>query len=236
VISVTVDWRGAKAGIAMLERYAKKAIPHATRNYVNSAAFAAQKEWKGQIKRTFTTRNQYTERSIRVEKAQGLNVRTMSARVGSVAEYMGTQEDGGTVKGKSGRKPIPGPVAAGMAPGANRTRLVRRSNWLGRLQAPSVNATGSRKQRNAAALRVARAQGKKVALLERPSGGKGLFQISGGKRKIKTRLLWDLSRSSVRVEPAPTLQRTLKRISPRLPMMAKVAVVEQMKRNRLFGY
>ena len=50
--------------------------------------------------RTFVLRNQWTVRTVRVEGARGLDVRTMQSTVGSLAPYLETQEQGGTVRGK----------------------------------------------------------------------------------------------------------------------------------------
>jgi hypothetical protein len=230
VIRVKID---AKKALEDLRSFRKKAVPYALRNAVNTAAFEGRKIWQGEIKRSFTLRNQFTTRSIRVEKAR--NPRMIMAVLGSVAPYMAKQEEGGTVRGRSGKKAIPGPVAAGQRPGAKRTRLVRAGFRLGAIKVPRLR-TGSRIQRNAVAIAMAKRRGQKFALLQRPKGGKGLFLLGGGKRKASTKLLYDVSRSSVRVPAAPTLARTMHRMNARTPAIVHAAVLKELRRNKVFGY
>src|SRR4051812_14546772 len=108
---ITVKLEGAKEMLAALKRMREKALPHAMRNALNTAAFETRSIWQREIKGAFTNRNAFTERSVRVEQATPTK---LVSKVGSVADYMGTQEEGGTVKGKSGHiKAIPSAVAAG---------------------------------------------------------------------------------------------------------------------------
>ena len=58
----------------------------------------------------------------------------------------------------------------------------------------------------------------------------------GGKRRTKTRLLWDSSRSSATVKPEPTPQRTLKRIQPKLAEFHRDAFVNQLRCAKAPGY
>lgn len=233
---VSISWKGIDEARRDLQTFASKAVPYAARNALNTIAFEARGEWQRQIKGSFTLRNRFTERSILVTKAQGRDVSRMASFVGSVAPYMGDQESGATVRGKSGLKGIPAPAAAGQQPGGKRTRLVRAANRLGAINVAHPRLTGSRQQRNAIALAVARRKGQKVALLERPKGGKGLFRLMGGKRRIRTRLLWDFSKRSVRVKSEPTLQRTLSAVSRKVPHILLASTLEQLRRNRIFGY
>lgn len=231
-----VQWKGVDRMLVDLKHFNERAVPYGLRNALNSAAFEGRLLWQTEMKRTFVLRNQFTTRSVLVQKAQGTNVRTMHALLGSTAPYLATDEEGGRVKGKHGHKPIPGPVAAGQAAGSHRTRLVRAGRRLSAIKAAHGRPVGSRLQRNAIAISVARRANKKFALLERPNGGKGLFLLGGGKRKVKARLLWDLSRASVRIRPHPTLQRTLDALKPRLPALYEHAILDQLRRHRIAGY
>lgn len=232
MIDVKID---AKKAVKDLRKFREKAIPYAVRNALNRGAFHARTEWQQEVRRAFTLRNAFTERSIRVDRATGKNVAGMVAVVGSVAPYMDEQEHGATERGRSKHKPIPGPVAAGLQPGGKRTKMVRAGNKLSALHA-SRPVGASSKQRNAVALAMARRKGERVVLLDRPNGGKGLFRLMGGKKKVQTRLLWDLSRGSVKVKPTPTLGRTLARIQPRLAEIHRDAFVEQLRRHKILGY
>jgi hypothetical protein len=225
------DVRGAKEMARDLKTMRLRAFPYAVRNTLNTAAFEARRIWQAEIRASFTNRNQYTVRSIQVERvAGGSDPQRMVARVGSTTDFMGKQEKGGTVTGKSGRKPIPGPVAAGLAPGAKRTRLVRARFHLGAIKAPHPTLTGSRHQRNAIAIAVALREGSKRAVLERPGGRKALFIVGGTPARPTTRLLWDVSRSSVKIKPQPTLQRTLTAIGPKMEHMMQASLLQQLNK------
>lgn len=231
-----IEIRGTRRLAKDLELFAKRAVPFAVRDALNGSAFEARRIWGDEIRRTLTTRNTFTAgRALQVDKAMGFNVRGMESKVGSVAEYMGRQERGGVVRGRAGRRGIPGPSAAGQAPGGKRTKPVRRPNRLSAIHAARGKGK-TRQQRNAVALAIARRRAKKYALLERPRGGMGLFLVGGGKRKIKTRLLWDVSRRSARVAPHPTLGPALRRLESKLPAMHRDALLKQLQRHRVLGY
>ncbi len=232
---ITIEFHGLRELVRDLRAAREKALPYAIRNALNTAAFEARKVWQGEIRRTFTTRNQYTERSILVERARGLDPRRMRSFVGSTADYMAKQESGAVIRGRGQHKPIPGPVAAGLPPGAKRTKLVRSPNKLSAIKV--ARARGATvQQRWAIAIGQARREGRKFVLLERPRGGKGLFRLGGGRKRSTVRLLWDLSRSSVRVPAEPTLGRTLKAIEPKLAHIYQAALVEQFQRNKVLGF
>lgn len=231
-ISIRVD---AKKAVRDLRTFKNSAIPFAARNSLNRSAFAARELWQEEIRNSFVTRNRYTERSVRVERASGRDPSAMMAKIGSIADYMGLQEHGGTEHGKSGHKAIPGPVAAGLPPGANRTKLVRPANYVGALHVRKGKGR-TRAQYNAVAIKMAKRRGERAVLLQRPKGGFGIFKLMGGKRNPKTRLLWDFSRRSVHIKPEPTLQRTLQRVQPRMEAIHLESFVEQLRRHKVFGY
>jgi hypothetical protein len=237
--------KGIDAMLRDLEKMQKRAIPHAMRNAVNTAAFEARSVWQREIGASFTLRNKFTQNSIRVTKAFGTNTARMAARVGSVAPYMDEQERGATIRGKSRSKPIPAPAAAGQAPGTKRTKAVRPGSYLGRIRVVRRARAVSPKQRNLMTMLLAQQRGEQHAVLERPNGGKGIFRISGGKtfkrkrlgrRRFRLRLLYDLSKRSVRVPAEPTLQRTLKAVERKLPHIFSAALLEQLRRNHIAGY
>lgn len=222
-----VQIRGVQEVVRDLRRMREKAVPYAMRNALNTSAFEARAIWQAEIRSSFTNRNQYTARSVLVERA---SIGNMVARVGSTAAYMGKQETGGTVTGGSGRKPIPAPTAAGLPAGSKRTKLVQGRYYLGKLQVAHPALRGNRKQRNAIRIAVAQRAGQRVVLLERPHGGKGLFLIAGRKRSPVMRLLWDVSHASVHVPAMPTLERTLAAIQPKLEHIHLAALFEQLRR------
>lgn len=248
------ELKGIKEMVRDLKKARKSAIPHAVRSALNTAAFDGRHIWQREIRQEFTTRNQFTERSVLVERAKGTNLKGMQAVLGSAAPYMGDQETGSKVRGRGRHKAIPFAPAAGLPDGSKRTKLVRSRFRLSAI-AIAKNPGRSSKQRNAIAISMAvRKRQKAAILLERPGGGKGLFTVSGGRRrtsirrsrgghvlkvrtgKMRLRLLWDMGHSSVRVPRAPTLQRTLKLLQPKLQHIFAAAVVEQLRRHRICGY
>lgn len=233
---LSVTFKGLDEARRDLRNFAERAVPFAARNALNTLAFEARTQWQREIRGAFTLRNRFTERSILVTKAQGRDINRMAALVGSTAPYMGDQEQGALVRGRSGLKGIPAPAAAGQQPGGKRTRLVRAANRLGAIKVSHPTLKGDRRQRNAIALALARRKGQTVALLERPKGGKGLFRLMGGKRKVRTRLLWDFSKRAVRVPAEPTLQRTLKAVERKGEHILQASILSELRRNHVFGY
>jgi hypothetical protein len=212
-----------------LERFRKKAIPYALREAVTAAAFEARKEWQGEIKRSFITRNQFTERSIRVEKARGLDAKRMFAVVGSTAPYMAKQEFGGIDHGA-----IPAPAASGES-SLPRKRLVRRANKLAAIQLARRGKKGSRKQQNAISIRLARKAGKKFVLL-RGQRAPAIFKITGGKRKLRVTRIQILAKRPARITAEPTLQRTLKALGPKMPRIMANALRKQLRFHKIGNY
>lgn len=229
---------GIEKALKDLKTFQAKALPFAARQSLNNTAFAARKIWQAEIRNSFTLRNKYTERSIRVDMARGLNVDRMRSAVGSIAGYMAKQESGGTERGGGSRKAIPGPAAAGLAPGSKRTKLVRAGSRLSAIHVlrKPIAVRGGAKRRNLVALLQAKRAGSKFVLLTRKGGGKGLYRVMGTKKQLKTRLLYDVSRGSVRIKPEPTLHRTMHIITPRLQTMHLDALEAECRRHKLFGY
>lgn len=227
-----IDTSELKALEDDLKTVSKRAIPYAMRDALNGFAFAARREWSDGIKRTFTTRNKFTAgRALEVEKARSLRVDSMVAVLGSKEQYLAKQEFGGVTSG-----PIPGPTAAGQPSGSRRTKPVRMGNRLKALAAAKSRGGKSRRQRNAMALSIARRRGQRHAILDRPNGEKGLFRLSGGKRRIKTRLVWALGHGPTRVKPSPTLGPAVRRTEQQLESLHRKALLKQLRLHHVFGY
>lgn len=229
---IKADFRGLEELDRDLKLMRKRAIPHAIRDGLNNTAFEARKTWQDEIHRTFTTRNRFTENSVRVEKARGIDIRNMQAVVGSVAPYMHDAEFGVTEskKGKHG-SPIPTSVASGEGRGTSRKRPVRRPNQHRNIDLKPTRR-GSRHQRNAGAIQNAKAKGFKHVFLDL-GRRKGIFRLSGGKRRTKLDMIWDLSHSTVRIKPHPTLQPTVKTVEGFAPGIHRRALIKQFQRANL---
>lgn len=236
--SITIDTRDFGKLHAELEKFRKTALPYAQRNALNDCAFELRKQWQSEIKRAFVIRSPFTERSIRVDKATGLDTRTMKSVTGSVASYMGDQEEGATVHGRGKHKAIPGPAAGGQPAGSGvRTSLVRARYRVGAITVghPSLAKYGRRRQ-NAVVMAIAIRKGERFAILNRIKGGKGIFEVRGLKRTGKTKLIWDLSRGSVHVKPTPTMHRAAVVCAPRFQRIVESSLLAQLKRAKVMGY
>lgn len=212
-----------------LETFKRSAMPFAGRDSLNSQAFAARSLWQKQISREFILRNRFTERSIRVDKSTGLSMATMKAVVGSTAPYMATQETGGVDQGA-----VPAEAASGES-SLPRRRLVRRPNKLSVISLTRRGRKGSRRQRNAVSIAMARKSGSKFVFLE-TERTKGIFRLTGGKRSPRVRIVWNTAKKTHRIAAQPTMQPALKKLEPHVDRINVAAIKRQLKRHRLFGF
>lgn len=230
--SITVRFNGLGKLFRDLEKFRAKAIPFAMRTTLNETAFAARKLWAEEIDRRLVTRNTFTTRSLRVERATGRTVAGMRAIVGSTAPYMGDRE----VASREERGPVPTTVASGEGrSGKPRRRLVRRPNRIGAIALPEKVRMGSRRQRAAVTIAMAARKGHRYVFLELERR-KGFVRVSGGKRRPKLDMLWDTSRKSHTVKAHPTLGPALKRVSKLIPGIQRKALLEELRRNRIADY
>lgn len=228
---ISIKFKGLDRMVDDLRRARKKAIPYAIRDTLNGAAFEARKVWQGEIRREFTLRNKFTERSVLVERVRGLDPKRMEARVGSVASYARQIEEGATRRARGKFRAIP---TASARVGGSPAKLVRSAAKLRGIQAARARKGSSPKQRNAIALSIARKNKQRHALLERSKGGKALFEV---RKRLAPKMLWDVSRRSVRVNARPTLGPALKRLSSaKLESIARDALLRQLRRHGVPAY
>ena len=227
----SIDLREIKKLEKALKEAVPKAFKFAQRDAVNSAAFAGRRIWQSEMRGDLTLRNRYTASSVRVEQTRTLNPNRMAATLGSVAPYMDRLEYGGTAHGAR-----PTEVAAGQTMGSQpRTKLVRKPNKLGAIRLTNRYRGGDRKLRNRINIRRALESGQKVVMLE-TQRGEGLFRITGGRRKIQVRQIWDFSQKTFDIPPHPTLGPTLKILEGEMDRITRDALVKQLKRHGVFGY
>lgn len=235
---IDIDDNDVQDLIEQLQTYARKALPFAVRNGIKGSAFAAQDEWRSQMRRKLTLRNKHTTRSVRVDTrgARGFNIDTMEAVTGSDAEYIERTELGGTIKasGKFG-VPIPTPDAR---ISKSVKRVVSRPNLQKNIKLGSRSRTGGKRARNRKAIHEALKGGRKFAFLELTNGRSGIFSVSGGGESLKVRMVWDMSRTRkvVRTPSTPTLRPAMRVIGPAIPAIYAQAILEQLRRNTLFGF
>lgn len=219
-----------------LKDFAGRALPFASRAMLTRSAFDARARTQQNIREKMTTRNKFTVSSIRVEKARSLNIKRQEAITGSIAEYLETQEFGGMETGGGRYQPIPTSYSAGQARGVERTRLPRKPNRMQAIQLRKRTGAGlSRKAANQAAIQQAAGGGNKFVFLDL-GRRRGIFKVTGGKRKPKVQMVWDMTRRSVRIPPTPTLGPAARATQERMPQFYAEALVQQLKRYKVFGY
>jgi len=224
---IEVDTRGIETLVRELADVRKRSLPYAMRSYVNDAAFSTRKAYGDKVKQELKLRSPWTLRSIQVDKASSL--REPVAAMGSTTSYMATQEEG-AIERKKGSEGVPLPAAA---PGARRTRgRTAAKNQLGSIklvQGARVR-TGSVQRRNAAAIAIAARKGGGVVFLNLGNRRKGLFRITGTKRGVRVKKVWDLSKGRVTIPKNPMMESTLERIRDTYPRLAFKALDYQLKR------
>jgi hypothetical protein len=194
------------------ERYEKalielreKAYPFAMLKATNLLGQKMWIEWRKEYKRTMTLRNQWTIRSLKLVKSKRPVIQSMRVIVGTRLEYLKTNEEGGIAKPDGQRK-------HGMMNPTNKARrggsyrgLVPRSTSAGArgLKGKQIGtvAGGSRNKRNAAQIRQAQKDRKKLAMIEGENGKIGFYKMRKGKKnrdgsfQKKGVLMWSLKPS-----------------------------------------
>lgn len=219
-----------------LKAFRAKALPFATRNTINQAAFTAMREARQNVGDDMVERNRYTRQSIRVEQARTLAMSRQAATVGSIADYMADQEFGSTEM-KTGKEgvAIPTSYSAGQGRDAQpRTRLPRKPNKMANIQLRKRSKKGaSRKQQNLIAVKTAAANGHKYVFLDL-GRRKGIFRVTGGKRRPKVQMVHDLTRQAVTIPKNPWLFPAVEATRPQIQRLYGESLAFQLKRYNLF--
>lgn len=217
-----------------LKTFAERAFPFATKNTVNQSAFAAMKIARDDLKERMTLRNRFSIQSIQVEQTRTLNVKRQAAIVGSTADYMEDQEFG-TVIRKTGKEGVQ--IATGYSAGQEgqkRTRFPRKANQMKTIQLQRRRKKGgSRKQRNLVAIKEAATSGTKFVFLDL-GRRKGIFKVTGGKRRPKIKMVHDMTKQSVVIPKNPWLSPAVKKTTKKIPEIYKRSLIFQLKRQGLF--
>lgn len=215
-----------------LELVTRRGVPAATREVLNNLAFETRKLWQREIPRKLILRNKFTVASIRVDKARGSNPKTMYSVVGSIAPWMYRQEFGGLARARRKHLAIPQVQARS---GRSHRRKVKRSAWLSKITVPNRRRSpgATLRERNLIRAIKAKRAGRRYVLLERRSGGKGLYEIMRTKKRIKVRMLYDLSHEMTRTPPSPTLAPALQAVGKKASRIMKRALLRQFARYRI---
>lgn len=107
-----------------LSSMVRKQVPYAISQALNQTAFDARAHLQAHLGDSFTIRNTFTARGLRVEKATKTN---HEAAVGSVRDYMKLQEEGGKKVAHSKAMAVP------ITPAKQRKTTTPKSKWPGAL-------------------------------------------------------------------------------------------------------
>lgn len=231
-----VDTKSIKQMERDLKTFASKAYPFATRKTVNDAAFQAQRIARTDVKDNMTNRNRFTVQSIQVEQTRTLRVSRQASVIGSTADYMEDQEFG-AVKSKTGKEGVQIATSYSAGQGENaqpRTRLPRKPNRMASISLQKRRKKGgSRKQQNFIAIRQAAATGRKFVFLDL-GRRKGIFRVTGGKRRPKIKMVHDMTKQSVVIPKNPWLKPAFDEAARMLPAFYADALRFQLRRRNIF--
>jgi len=223
----------------------EKALPFATRNTLNKAAFIARSISQSNIRSKMVTRNKWTEKSIQVERSNTLRISNQTASVGSTEAYMEDQEFGGSKvsRGREGT-PIPTAYSAGQGRSSFRSKLPRKANKLQNIALRKFRGRRpkNRKQEHLFKVQQAVKTGKRYYYHEFDNGTKGIFRVIGGSRRIKRgwpsgakiEMVYDMSRKSVRIPANPWLRPAVDKTIPHIQKIYQKSLEFQLKRLGLF--
>lgn len=243
---ISIDPRQFKTLERELTRLSTRAIPVATRNFVNEAARDIRDRAKIVVKEKMTLRNRWTINSIRaVTTREHRSLSRIKASAGSLQEYMLDQEFGG-IKRKSGSEGVR--IATGFSAGQEgarpRTKLPRKANKIHNIKLSNRRAPRNRKQRNMVMVHQAVREGKRFIFMDLGKR-KGIFRVVGGRKRktanedhrvkgAKVKMIHDLTRPFVRIPPNPWLKPSSEASQRRFPRMWRRQLLRQISREKAF--
>ncbi len=214
-----------------------KALTFATRATLNELVFESQQLARDKIKDVMILRNKFTVKSIQVEKAKTLRISNQSSIIGSTLDYMEVQEFG-SVKTKSSNKKgvaIPTAFSAGQSLKAKpRTRATTRKNRLSNIILNKrIVKRSSLKQRNLIIIKLAAQSSLKYVYLNL-GRTKGIFKVTGTKKRPKINMVYNLTNLSVRIPKNPWLLPSFNEAQKLTPDIYRKALIVQLDRHKLF--
>lgn len=236
---IRVDLGDFKRLEKSLGAFAKKAGPYASREALNKTAFDARADIQSRIGDQLTERNQFTRRSIRVDRTRSLEITTQKATTGSVAEYFDELEEGQRKTPKSGSKSVPLATAYAAGQRGIRTRMPTRRNAMRNLTLRQKALVAKNpKQRNVLLVQDAVNSGRRLLYLELGKT-KGIFRVVGGKahatkrgwpRGARLKMIYNLSKTSTPRPKQAIFAGMARDIGPVLERNYQRAIDFQLKR------
>jgi hypothetical protein len=195
-----LDTREVKQLELAFGKMSKKSIAFASKYAINAMAFESRSKSIDRINDQFIIKNKFTEKSIQVEPTKTLYMKNQKSIVGSIAPYMEKQEYGGKESSR-GKHGVDIPTSASAKQRAiPRTRVTVRDKMISNIRL-NLNRRKNKKQQNLINIKV----GGKFVFLDLGKT-KGIFSVSGSKRKRKITMIHDLSRKSIRIQKRPWLR------------------------------
>lgn len=218
-----------------LKTLKSRALPFATKETVNTAAFGARKQAKRNVQRLMTLRNKRTLSGIRVKPTRTLRIDRQEAIVGTLDPWMEDQEFGSTrvAKGRSGR---PQTTSQGSGEGDSarpRKRVARPRNALRNIRLSKRRRGFFRrasKQRAVVAVRMAQKRGTKHIFLAMRPSNTGIYKVT--KRGIK--LVQAMGQKTHVVPARPWLKPAVDKTRKFMPAIYRRALKKQLRRWGLF--
>jgi len=217
-----------------------RAFPFATKETLNRTAFVAQKMYRRNIQRKLTTRNKYTEQSIRVEMAKGLSIRNQMSVVGSIADYMEDQEFSG-IKSKTGKHgvAITTSFASGEGRGAQpRKRLAKKKNKMRNIRLTKTRSRAKNKKQ-AIVLKIKQAinTGNRTIFHDFGNGSRGILRVVGGRKGhtkgARLEMIQDMSKRTVTIPKTPLLKPAYEKATLMMPRIYRDSLRFQIKRYNI---
>jgi hypothetical protein len=236
---IAIDTSQIRRLAKTLERDTRVGLKYAVAGALNDVAFGALRQWRAEMADRLTLRNKWTQGSVRVERARPSgSIERMQSAVGSLADYVEKTEAGG-VRAGSGKvgKALPTTVASGEGRGGTkRLRVVRKGLRTSAIKFSSERKGSTPRQRNAAALAIARRKRQRYVFLEGGTTGTGIYRVAFGRKDMRPTMVYNLGRKALRVRPHPTLEPALDVMDRKFPQLALAAFIGQLRRAKAFGY
>lgn len=187
----------------------EKANVIAVKNTLNTMAFISRKNAIGNIGSDFINRNNFTQRQIQVDKAEGVSISQLVSKTGATdrAGYMALQESGGSRDPKGSAKKLH--IPTNIARGGSKTNVIPRTNRINKLKTSSYGRRkrpGTRKAR----IFLRAAEAKKTGKFLRISSG--IYKVTSiGKRRFQAKMVYNTMNKKSRVKPTPWLEPSIQK-------------------------
>lgn len=200
-IKMEFDDRKLQRGFVDIE----KANVIASKNTLNTMAALTRRNAVRTIGSDFINRNNFTQRQIQFDKAEGEKLSSLTARVGATekAGYMALQEPGGERKPSGSGKSLA--IATNAARGGSKSSTIDSSLRLGRIKTSGYGRKKKPTSRKAKILRRAQIAFEQNKFLRTVSGIYRVISFNSD-GYFKTETIYNSRERKARVKPSPWLE------------------------------